>query len=139
MNRRHFLRTSSAGLAGLITGQMGGFKAAPAASRGLVKIEDVRSYVLRGAVFVRVLTRNGISGWGECSSNDRPAAAVLHLSAALPNMEPFIEFSGKDRDPHLPGLFHNAIVFEDGALRVPEGPALGLEADQAAIEKMAAG
>lgn len=61
-------------------------------------------------------------------------AAMVHLGAALPHLEYSL-------DTHYPWQSDEVIIggrlpFEDGAVRVPEGPGLGVELDRIALAKL---
>jgi glucarate dehydratase len=61
-------------------------------------------------------------------------AAMVHLGAALPNLRYAL-------DTHYPWQSDEVIVggriqFEEGSVRVPEGPGLGVELDRAALAKL---
>jgi glucarate dehydratase len=61
-------------------------------------------------------------------------AAMAHLAAVVPNLT-------YDADTHYPWQSEELIaggrlVFEDGALRVPRGPGLGVEIDRAALARL---
>jgi L-alanine-DL-glutamate epimerase-like enolase superfamily enzyme len=85
-HRRAFLRTSAAacgaGAASLLLPRGGGAAEAsaaadagpdapPLAAASGVRVRDVRTYKLRGAIFVEVVADNGVSGWAESSPNNR--------------------------------------------------------------------
>jgi L-alanine-DL-glutamate epimerase-like enolase superfamily enzyme len=70
--------------------------------------------------------------------NTRPAwstAATLHLMASISNAGPFMEYPDEDEFPELLALVRRDFRFEDGALTVPQGPGLGIEADEAALRR----
>lgn len=61
-------------------------------------------------------------------------AAMVHLGAALPNLRYAL-------DTHYPWQSDEVIVggrirFENGSVKVPEGPGLGVELDRTALEKL---
>ena len=65
-------------------------------------------------------------------------AASLHLLASIPNGGRFQEYAGDRRDQgygHVLDLFDNYFEFEDGFLKVPETPGLGLIVNEKAMEK----
>jgi L-alanine-DL-glutamate epimerase-like enolase superfamily enzyme len=62
-------------------------------------------------------------------------AASLHFVASCSNASYPQEFTGER--PELLRLFRNKLIFEQGTLRVPEDPGLGLEVDVAALEAAA--
>ena len=62
-------------------------------------------------------------------------AASLHFVASCSNASYPQEFTGER--PELSRLFKNKLSFEQGTLRVPEDPGLGLEPDLAALEAAA--
>ncbi len=66
-------------------------------------------------------------------SSDLLTAASLHLTAFQRRAE-FVEFS-TSQGPLSRGLVRNPLKLEDGFLRVPEGPGLGVEVDEAAIAR----
>lgn len=82
MNRRYFLTKSSA--SALLVGSTGAALARiHTPNRSDLKISDVKVYQLEKgkdkAVFVKVGTDEGTSGWGECSPNSSPIIAELVL------------------------------------------------------------
>jgi L-alanine-DL-glutamate epimerase-like enolase superfamily enzyme len=60
-------------------------------------------------------------------------AAALHFMASISNAGPFIEFVDLDEFRELLGVMRTNVEFSDGSLRVPQGPGLGLEVDEAAV------
>ena len=62
-------------------------------------------------------------------------AANLHLIASLMGANRPQEYTG--RRPELDALFVEPLEFKDGAIRVPDGPGLGLECDDAALDRFA--
>ena len=66
-------------------------------------------------------------------SSDLLTAASLHL-AAFQRRAPFVEFS-TSRGPLSRMLVKEPLRMEDGYLRVPEGPGLGVEVNDAVIEQ----
>ncbi|HMQ45996.1 MAG TPA: mandelate racemase/muconate lactonizing enzyme family protein [Saprospiraceae bacterium] len=70
--------------------------------------------------------------------NARPTlacAATLQLLAAIPNAARVQEFAGPRPELGLDTLFKNAIISENGYLMIPQAPGLGLEPDEARMEK----
>lgn len=63
-------------------------------------------------------------------------AANLHMVASLVNANRPQEYTG--RNPRLDELFRNPLQFRDGQITVPTGPGLGLELDEAALERLRA-
>jgi len=66
-------------------------------------------------------------------SSDLLTAASLHLTAFQRRAE-FVEFN-TSQGPLSRELVKNPIQLEDGYLRVPAGPGLGVEVDEAVVEK----
>jgi L-alanine-DL-glutamate epimerase-like enolase superfamily enzyme len=65
-------------------------------------------------------------------------AAHLHFWASTPACRYAQEFNvvaGRERAPRL----KTPLVPEDGYLRVPQGPGLGIELDEAQVERLSAG
>jgi len=62
-------------------------------------------------------------------------AASLHVCAALPNANRPHEYTG-DR-PELNEIFEEPLVFEDGWIRVPQKPGLGLKLIEGKMKKLA--
>lgn len=62
--------------------------------------------------------------------------ANLHLAAASPSVRCFQEYN---IEPHPVGqkIFRNPVPVEDGCMRVPEGPGLGVEIDEEAVARLA--
>lgn len=70
--------------------------------------------------------------------NTRPAfstAAALHLLASISNCGPFMEFPDTDKFVEQLALFRTRVVFQDGFLFVPQSPGLGIEVDEAAVQR----
>ncbi len=70
--------------------------------------------------------------------NTRPTlatAATLNLIASINNAAKTQEFSGMRPDLKLSQLFNAQLKFEDGFLYVPQGAGLGLEVNEAEMEK----
>jgi L-alanine-DL-glutamate epimerase-like enolase superfamily enzyme len=63
-------------------------------------------------------------------------AANLHVIAALHGCERPQEYTGQR--PELDALFQEPLLFEDGAIQVPDRPGLGLTLDEAKLREMAA-
>ena len=60
-------------------------------------------------------------------------AAMVHVAAATPNLT-------YDCDTHYPWTLHDIIKggklqFDEGCIKVPEGPGLGVEIDQNALKE----
>lgn len=66
-------------------------------------------------------------------SSDLLTAASLHFTAFL-RRAPFVEFN-TSQGPLSRSLVKEPLQLEDGYLRVPEGPGLGVEVDESAIER----
>jgi L-alanine-DL-glutamate epimerase-like enolase superfamily enzyme len=65
---------------------------------------------------------------------DLRTAASLHVNACLPRSL-FLEYNVAE-NPMLREVIRNPIQLEkDGSMRVPQGPGLGIEVDEKAIEK----
>jgi len=65
-------------------------------------------------------------------------AASLNLLASIPNAATFQEYAGKrEHQGYGPlfDLFENEVEFEDGFLKVPQAPGLGLTVNEKAMEK----
>lgn len=62
------------------------------------------------------------------------AAANLHLIASLVNANRPQEFTGVN--PRLDSLFRNPLQFANGQITVPTAPGLGLELDEAALQRL---
>ena len=86
LNRRNFLRASAALGAGALwqaslpavgaqtrvaAPSVAAARAPSLSTASGVKVRDVRTYKLKDAIFVEVVADNGLSGWGECSPNNR--------------------------------------------------------------------
>jgi L-alanine-DL-glutamate epimerase-like enolase superfamily enzyme len=69
-------------------------------------------------------------GWGTAAN----IVATLHVVASIPNAE-FVEYVSYPDNPVINNLFKEPLEFEDGYVRVPEGPGLGVELDQETIKK----
>lgn len=70
--------------------------------------------------------------------NTRPTlatAASLQLAASIPNAARVQEYAGKRLDLGLSNLFENSIEFENGFLKVPTLPGLGLIVNEKEMEK----
>jgi L-alanine-DL-glutamate epimerase-like enolase superfamily enzyme len=70
--------------------------------------------------------------------NTRPnfsAAAALHLLASISNAGPFVEFPDTDKFKDQLALVKTGIVFKDGFLLVPQHAGLGVEIDEAAVQR----
>lgn len=138
--RRAFLGSAGGAIAGVL-----GAGAAPVpalalatlspAARPSVRIKEVRSYLLRQALFVEVVTDSGESGWGECASDGLEVmrAFVEHeLKRWVIGADPFdserlwetMFFKKHDLGPG--GALTNAISGIDLALWDLKGRLLGL-------------
>ena len=79
-----------------------------------MKIKDVKHYLLnpgwgKNLLFVKVITDNGLEGWGECyTQSDRDKTIIVHLE----HMSNYLI----GRDPFEIKYF-NQIVFDDYASR----------------------
>ena len=79
-----------------------------------MKIKDVKHYLLnpgwgKNLLFVKVITDNGLEGWGECyTQSDRDKTIIVHLE----HMSDYLI----GRDPFEIKYF-NQIVFDDYASR----------------------
>lgn len=62
-------------------------------------------------------------------------AANLHVCAAVSNATRPQEYTGDK--PELDAIFDEPLVFEDGCIRVPQRPGLGLEIDDAKMQALA--
>ncbi|MBV6644794.1 MAG: mandelate racemase/muconate lactonizing enzyme family protein [Cyclobacteriaceae bacterium] len=60
-------------------------------------------------------------------------AAALHFVTSCPNASEYQEYAGPRYWMGLQKYFKNELIVEDGYLRVPETPGLGLEIDEEAI------
>ncbi len=60
----------------------------------------------------------------------------VHLVASTPNAR-FVEFFPDDQVLNFRRLVDTQLVFEDGYLRVPDGPGLGFRFDEAAVDRYA--
>ncbi len=71
--------------------------------------------------------------------NTRPTlatAASLQLVGSIPNACRVQEYAGARGELGLTSLFQNQIEFKDGYLLMPQGPGLGLQVDEQAMEKL---
>jgi L-alanine-DL-glutamate epimerase-like enolase superfamily enzyme len=68
------------------------------------------------------------------------AAASLHLAAAAPNFDSYVcmIFGNPLRDELTTGRVAGRDALVDGKLAVPQGPGLGIEIDEGALERFAA-
>jgi L-alanine-DL-glutamate epimerase-like enolase superfamily enzyme len=66
-------------------------------------------------------------------SSDLLTAASLHLTAFARRAE-FVEFN-TSQGPLSRALVRNPIRLEEGYLRVPEGPGLGVDVDEDVVER----
>lgn len=65
--------------------------------------------------------------------NTRPiisTAASLHLAASYPILGPFMEYPDQDKFERLLRVLKGGLDYEDGFMRVPDGPGLGVELDE---------
>ncbi len=70
--------------------------------------------------------------------NTRPTlstAAALHFSMSIHNAAEFQEYGGEMRETGLQKYFRENLDYKDGFITVPRRPGLGLEPDEAQIEK----
>jgi L-alanine-DL-glutamate epimerase-like enolase superfamily enzyme len=108
-----------------------------------MKIADIECHVLvspgfradgtsssQDDIVVVVHTDEGITGIG--------IAASAHMAAAIPNC-PYFEFLPAEMcDSHLRrDLVNDPLVMEDGLIRLPDRPGLGVELNRDALEKYA--
>lgn len=126
ISRKHFLKTSLLGMAGL-TFAGGRIKESLAqdSNHADVKVTDVKAYVFKSATFVKVETDAGVSGWGE-ADHDYPklTAAVIEeiCKKEVVGQNPFnseylwtrMYFRGYDAGSS--GLLPGAIAGVDNAL-----------------------
>jgi L-alanine-DL-glutamate epimerase-like enolase superfamily enzyme len=114
---------------------------------------QMRDLITRGQVDVVNLDTIKCGGLTECQKvasmahafdktvmmhNTRPTlgtAASLHLIASMPNAARVQEYAGPRPELGLEGLFAQELKFEDGYLWVPQGPGLGMEADEKEMKR----
>ena len=69
--------------------------------------------------------------------NTRPTlstAASLQLVASIPTIGPFLEYPDVDRFPDLIATMVRPLDYDDGALKIPDGPGLGVDIDEARVQ-----
>lgn len=111
-SRRDVLRTMS-GAAALSAGGMflSNESAIAAPSESDLRIAEVKSYIMDDAIFVRVTSDSGVSGWGECDSGLRHVAdAFIHTEHAqhVLGKDPF------DNEPLYDQMFYRAHDYGPG-------------------------
>ncbi len=84
LSRADFLKTGLLGLAGTTLPTWAAATPTVEAARKLVKITDVKPYVLKKALFVKIETDAGISGWGEGDHEFIPIIAQLVTTLCKP-------------------------------------------------------
>lgn len=111
-SRRDVLRTMSGAavltVGGTIAGQTDAL-AAPSASDLVIK--EVKTFVMDDALFVRITTDSGESGWGECDAGSHQVMdAFIHSEHAqhILGMDPF------DNEPLYSQMFYRAHDFGPG-------------------------
>lgn len=138
LDRRNFLMTAAAAGAGSALAPAFGNSVSAAAPTcpGMpdIKITDVVTYLIKGAVFVEVQTDAGISGWGEVAPDNRHAAQAMiesEFKERVVGESPFdssrlwqIMFY-KNHDLGPGGVLTNAISGVDLALWDLKGKLLG--------------
>ena len=72
--------------------------------------------------------------------NTRPivsTAASLHLAASFPILGPFMEYPDEDKFTRLLRVLKNGLDYNEGVMRVPDGPGLGVEIDEEEVRAQA--
>ncbi len=64
-------------------------------------------------------------------------AATLHLLASVSNAGPFLEFVELDTYQDVLAVFDTLVPFEEGRLKLPEGPGLGVQINEARLLQVA--
>lgn len=100
----------------------------PDTTKGGGLSESRRIAWLAGDLGVRVIPHGWNTGIG--------LAADLHLAAALPNAD-LVEY--KTGSAYIDDLVEGGFSLEDGHLRVPSGPGLGVRLDRDALERSSPG
>ena len=138
LHRRDFLKSAAttAAAAGLVA-PLGAHSAAASTALSGVKISEVKTFLMPGAIFVKVTTDSGLSGWGECAEdNTAVMETFIHngIKRQVLGSDPFdIEpiwdrmfYRNHDLGPG--GSLANAIAGVDIALWDLKGKLLGLPA-----------
>jgi L-alanine-DL-glutamate epimerase-like enolase superfamily enzyme len=111
-SRRDVLRTMSGAAALAVGGSMVARSdaiAAPSASD--LVIDEVRTFVMDDALFVKITTDSGVSGWGECDAGSHQVmSAFIHSKHAqhILGMDPF------DNEPIYSQMFYRSHDFGPG-------------------------
>lgn len=63
-------------------------------------------------------------------------AAMVHLAAATPNLDYACDTHWPWKDPSEDVIAGGVFTFQDGAVKVPTGPGLGIEVDHDALERL---
>ncbi|MGB5820382.1 MAG: mandelate racemase/muconate lactonizing enzyme family protein [Saonia sp.] len=138
MNRKQFLRGSLMGAAGLGafgTGKVFANENSVDQTVTDVKIKDIKTYIHKKALFVKIETDAGISGWGEGDHDNTAVVAKAIHKIGKPivlNQDPFeseylwhqILYKGEDLG--LSGLSTGALAGIDNALWDLKGKLLGV-------------
>lgn len=110
--RRSVLQGLSGAAVMSATGVLGGVASALAApSESDLRIAEVKTYLMDDAIFVRVTTDSGVSGWGECDAGSNYVMdAFIHTehAARVLGKDPF------DNEPLYDEMFYRAHDFGPG-------------------------
>lgn len=72
--------------------------------------------------------------------NTRPTistAASLHLASSYPIIGPFMEYPDEDKFTRLMRILKKGLDYNEGMMRVPDGPGLGIEIDEEEVRTQA--
>jgi len=88
----------------------------------------------RDVLLVRTLTENGTEGWGECVAFSAPVYSPEYVQVCGEAIERFFAPAILARGDVTPPF-----VLEDGRLKVPQEPGIGVTVDLAFVEAITTG
>jgi L-rhamnonate dehydratase len=99
----------------------------------LAQVDLARCGITQAMKIASIAQQNGIKVANHCFTTDINVSAALHFLASISNAR-ILEY-GVEPGEIARGLARNPIVVKDGFVQIPEEPGLGIEPDQAMIER----
>lgn len=126
MDRKSFLKNSALGPAGVALAFSGRAGMANNNTTDIslpddIKITNLKGYRFKKAHFVKIETNRGVSGWGESDGANRNFSAT-YLDKAFKDL-----------------IVGNYFEFEDGFLKLPDTPGLGLVVNEKKLKNSCRG